>query len=171
VRRQSLQPVPRRCNCSSHRSKVRKRLDCQEITHRSNERYRDFAPTIVPPSLNLSAKPRHENRTWSASESHNALRAEISLPATISQWHCARIEFPFFSTFVAYESGSDRVGSNPKGTLLTGGAGFVRSHVAEALLRHGIQLHLLGYSPQTSMEQGLRSFVAWYRAKLTDSVP
>jgi UDP-glucuronate 4-epimerase len=27
---------------------------------------------------------------------------------------------------------------------------------------------LLGYSPQTSMEQGLRNFVAWYRASLTD---
>jgi UDP-glucuronate 4-epimerase len=30
---------------------------------------------------------------------------------------------------------------------------------------------LLGYSPQTSMEQGLRNFVAWYRASLTDSEP
>jgi UDP-glucuronate 4-epimerase len=28
---------------------------------------------------------------------------------------------------------------------------------------------LLGYSPKTSMEQGLRNFVAWYRASLTDS--
>lgn len=30
---------------------------------------------------------------------------------------------------------------------------------------------LLGYSPQTSMEQGLPNFVAWYRASLTDSEP
>ncbi|MGA7559000.1 MAG: GDP-mannose 4,6-dehydratase [Terriglobales bacterium] len=30
---------------------------------------------------------------------------------------------------------------------------------------------LLGYSPQTSMEQGLRNFEAWYRASLTDSEP
>lgn len=29
----------------------------------------------------------------------------------------------------------------------------------------------LGYFPQTSMEQGLRNFVAWYRASLTDSEP
>ncbi len=30
---------------------------------------------------------------------------------------------------------------------------------------------LLGYLPQTSMEQGLRNFVGWYRASLTDSEP
>jgi len=27
--------------------------------------------------------------------------------------------------------------------------------------------HLLGYSPKTSMEQGLRNFVDWYRSTLT----
>jgi UDP-glucuronate 4-epimerase len=28
---------------------------------------------------------------------------------------------------------------------------------------------LLGYSPKTSMEQGLRNFVAWYRSSLVDT--
>jgi len=35
------------------------------------------------------------------------------------------------------------VGSNPKRILLTGGAGFIGSHVAEALIRRGMQLSIV----------------------------
>ena len=42
--------------------------------------------------------------------------------------------------------------------LITGGAGFIGSHLAEMLAKK-----LIGYEPKTSLEEGLRKFIAWYK--------
>ena len=73
--------------------------------------------------------------------------------------------------------------------LITGAAGFIGSHVTDALLERGDEVtaidnfntyysqksrrsnikdiakskKLLGYSPKTSIEQGIRKFVEWYK--------
>jgi nucleoside-diphosphate-sugar epimerase len=58
--------------------------------------------------------------------------------------------------------------------LVTGGAGFISSHVTEALLARGDEVaadiskarRLLGYEPKTSLEEGLPRFVEWVRREV-----